>query len=143
MTKETRKLRCHLSEDEVANRADQLAAAVLELELEKENQAEAKAAMRDKLKAMQKAREALARAVSERAEERDVEVDKVYRHARLQVDYVRVDTGAVVETRAMTDDERQMRLPVSGAVRSVTDMGFGEEVDLAPGETKPDPDRKH
>ena len=109
---ETRNLPCELSEGELKERGFQLAKVVQDIAAETTRQGDQEAQMKATLAALggQKAR--LASAVARREEFRDVMVDIYFDLDDKTVETVRQDTGEVIFTRPMTDEERQMDLPV-------------------------------
>ena len=116
---ETRRLACELAEHEVANRAIKMARLVEEI---KKRRAKLKADVeeaREEIRLLQGDVERLAKEVRERAEERDVSVDVRHDDTRFSVETYRLDTGQVIDSRPMTEDERedavQPPLPGTGA----------------------------
>jgi hypothetical protein len=104
-------LRCDLSPDEVADRADMLAQVQHQYDTRKAEAALAAREAREALKALDAQRYALASAVRDRAEYRDVECqDQASPDHPHELLVVRLDTGEVVHRRPMTEDERQRRL---------------------------------
>ena len=103
----TMRLACKLTDDELRAAGDGLAKVVQDIASEDDAQKDQKARLME-LTARQTI---LALQVSRREEHRDGEVT-------ISVDYLlgveirtRTDTGEVISTRALRDDERQPRLP--------------------------------
>lgn len=108
---ETQKLPCELtaSEREAKN------AELVRLELQESHQKADKkakvAVMNGELKQTRASIDQLAKELSEGTELRDVEVEAVYKYGENRVDYVRRDTGDVVQSREMDAFDRQESLP--------------------------------
>lgn len=109
---ETRNLACTLTEDELRDRGFQLAKAVQDIATEEMRQGDLKAQMKATLAGLDGMKSRLASSVARREEFRDVAVDIFLDHDRGVVDQVRQDTGECILSRPMTDDERQLALPV-------------------------------
>ena len=108
-------LPCTLTADELAARADDLAACVEEIDrLDRERAVAAKAA-RDVIDEAEERRRLLARIVRRKSEDRIVEVEHRHVHATCSVECVRLDSGEIVRSRPMTREEvvaaRQTELP--------------------------------
>lgn len=111
---EIRNLPVKLTESETLARGEELARVVDEYKREEAaEKARAKLA-REGLVAKRQRMETLAQAVETRTEHRDVQCTWTYAHATLTAKLRRVDTGAEVESRAMSFEERQERLPGMG-----------------------------
>lgn len=112
----TRSLPCKLTDSERRLRGVKLAEANherAEIELRKKD---ASAGFREELKANGKRIEELSEQVSSGVEKRPVECCERPDEDRQVVEIYRVDTGAVIDTRPMTLDERQPKLfPLGGA----------------------------
>lgn len=110
-TKET--LPCELTEYEVAERAKTLAelhAKQDKLEVEK------KAVVDDfkgKLDHVERDMKILARQVRDRSEHRDVEVDERLDDIRFVIETFRLDTGEIIRSRPMTQDEKTEAMQAS------------------------------
>ena len=107
----TMRLACKLTDDELRAAGDGLAKVVQDIASEDDAQKDQKAQMKARLMELTARQTILALQVSRREEHRDVEVT-------IAVDYklgveirTRTDTGEVISTRALRDDERQPRLP--------------------------------
>ena len=108
-------LRCELTGDEVAVRANQLAITQKDIE---ENEAEAKGAaetFKAARKRLEHARNILAREVRERSTFRQVDCQESFttEDGLVWVERIRQDTGEVVERRLATDTEKQKELPLT------------------------------
>jgi hypothetical protein len=107
---ETRHLPCALTRSEVEERADKLARLVKDRDA---IDAERKQVARDyktRMDDLSKEIGQLSEQVRSKREWRDVECTKERNEERGTVDFVRVDTGEVVESRALHPDERQVKL---------------------------------
>ena len=109
--RETRLLVCDLTEDEISERAKQLAVSKGEMEQHQLHAKEIKADLKKKGEQLRAQISQLARACREGKEEREIVCELLYDEDELTVDVVRVDTGQVVSSRPMTDDERQTLIP--------------------------------
>ncbi len=113
----TKKLPCRLTEEEIRRVGKELAGTVQEIQAEEESQTKIKADLRSRLAKLEERQSALALAINTRTEERDVDVNVLVEPSGV-VHEVRADTGEHVQTRLMTDEESQIRLPLeSEAVR--------------------------
>jgi hypothetical protein len=112
---ETRVLDVKLSREEIEQRARELAATVKEHDrIDAERKADA-ANAKLKLDELNAKIRKLSCAVELGSELQDVQCEWVPDSHRLRMNLVRVDTGAVVSTRDMTKEERQLELPSTGA----------------------------
>ncbi len=113
MSDECRLLPCVLSDAEIQARGEELAEAELarqRLVAEKKAAAEAfKGPIAEQVDLISK----LSKEISEEVEMRDVEVSHRPDFENGVVDVVRMDTGEVVESRAMTDEDRQITMDVT------------------------------
>jgi len=109
---ETRSLPVKLHEDELRDRGDKLAAVIQDLNAEEDRQVDVKAQMKARLSELDAKKTQLAIVISRREEYRDVPVDVFADYAKQIVEAVRRDTGEVLTTRRMTEEERQQPLPV-------------------------------
>lgn len=107
---ETRMLPVCLNEVELLTKAALLSAKVQELATEEDDQKDAKAAMKKRLDDLNRDITDIAKIVREKAEPRPVEVHESKNYARRIVEVVRVDTGEVVDSRPMTEQERNVDL---------------------------------
>jgi hypothetical protein len=107
-----RKLYCPLTPDEMVIRGGELAAKMEERERVENEFAEVKQTFKARLEGVGKETLELKQTVLERRERRDVECfnDMDFENDRVKV--IRTDTNEVVETRRMTDSERQAFLPL-------------------------------
>ena len=110
---ETRTLPCVLTDDELLARGDALARQHAAIKDEEAAQAGEKKRMKEALDELTGEQARLARIVRDKAEPRDVECRIVHDYATQAVQVVRTDTGEVIESRAMTDRERQIGLPMN------------------------------
>ena len=104
------KLSCDLTDSEIQNYSNELARVTSE---QAEIEAEKKEVLSDftaKLNKCVADSRVLARKVTTRKEERQVECDYEYDYAKGLVFIVRTDTGVTISQRKLTDDERQERL---------------------------------
>lgn len=111
---ETRTLPVTLTDSELLERGDQLARAHQAVTDEEARQKTEKERMKDALGELEGAVRRLARIVRDKAEDRDVECRIVHDYLANAVQVVREDTGEVIESRAMSDHERQLGLPMHG-----------------------------
>lgn len=102
-----REVRFHLTPEELADRAQRLAAACNGITELDERHADIRAGLKAERKEAVAEWRRLTRVVSEGAEWREVAVEERPDYSRRCVDIVRMDTGEILESRAMTDDERQ------------------------------------
>lgn len=107
----TKTLPCPLTDGEILHKA--LASADLGVEAERLDEERASLAKnyREALKECRSRRRALDRAIRDRSEMRSVEVRDIHDGRRLAVDTIRLDTGEIIGSRAMTAAERQMPIP--------------------------------
>lgn len=101
---------CPLTDDEAQARAYELACLVRKMDEEETAAKGAAAAARDTMKEMDAELRRLARIVREQKEDREVEVIVRQNTAEASIETVRTDTGAVVRSRPMTAEERQIPL---------------------------------
>jgi hypothetical protein len=107
---DTRMLPVRLNEEELLTKASLLSTKVHELAIEEDDQKDAKAAMKKRLDDLNREITDVARIVREKVEPRPVEVHESKNYARRIVEIVRVDTGEVVDSRPMTEQERNVDL---------------------------------
>lgn len=106
----TKQLSCDLTAGEVATYSNELAAAT---QLQAEIEAEKKEVMSDFTARLNKCiadSRVLARKITNRKEDRQVECDLDFDYTKGVVFVVRTDTGVTIDQRKMTDEERQERL---------------------------------
>lgn len=106
-------LRCKITQAEIQQSGEQLAETVEALEALQDAKSNASKAYDEEIKAKRRTRDALALDVRTGTAERCVECYEQPRWSELLVNVVRDDTGEVVRTRSMTDDERQLVLDVA------------------------------
>jgi hypothetical protein len=111
----TRNVPCHLSDMELLTRADELSVVVQEITAEEGRQVDVKAQMKARLTELDARKSRLAITIGRKEEYRDVPCDLFANVERGIVEVVRRDTAEVVESRAMSDDERQKALPLEVA----------------------------
>lgn len=109
---ETRELPVKLTQDELRERGDALAATIQNENTEERRQADQKKQMKARLTELQARRTQLAITISRREEERDVTVDVWHDYDALKVETVRRDTGECIHKREMTQEELQRPLPM-------------------------------
>ena len=101
-----------LTDPQVLEKADEMARAQQEYTSEEKRSADVKAQLKAKLTELDARRESLARIVGSREEYRSVECDLVADYHRGVATTVHLDTGEVIETRPLTETERQDQLPL-------------------------------
>ena len=104
---ETRELQVALSDDELIGRSQKLVSLLDEVDELQEDAKDAAAAVKVDVKTKLTEAKKLRRVVSTGSEERDVLCEWQADPVALTMTLVRVDTGARIETRAMTAEERQ------------------------------------
>ena len=109
---ETRSLPVKLTDNELRERGDELAATIQNVNTEERRQADQKTQMKARLTELQARQTQLAITISRREEERDVTVDVYHNYEALKVETVRRDTGEAIHRREMTQEELQRPLPV-------------------------------
>lgn len=108
LRKET--LRCELTDDEVADRAQDLATLTVELDAAESEKAAVSKRLGARVAELREKLNGKARIVRERAEWRDVDVRDVPDYERGVMESIRLDTGVRVRVRALTPEERQLRI---------------------------------
>ncbi len=101
-------LPCSLTEAELAERGQALAKLVPEIEEKEEEKKASAKVFKDQIDAMTEKSLKLSNAISTRSEERPVECHKQYDLRKATWKIVRLDTGEMVESGKMTDEERTM-----------------------------------
>jgi hypothetical protein len=103
-------LRCELSEAELAQRSQDSARLVQQIDQLHEQKRAASADFREQIKAKQGELRDLAREIRERSADRDVlcESRRDVRHGVMET--FRLDTGELIRSRPLTPEERQGRL---------------------------------
>lgn len=107
-----RTLPCTLTQDEWIERARQLSRTGQDVVAEEQRQGSVKQALKDTLERLKSERSRLDLVVARNEEEREIEVVYMGDAERMRVSVTRADTGEVIEERPMSDQERQMTLPV-------------------------------
>lgn len=108
----TKTLKCQLTDGEFMQRSRSLAYAITRLNVLEEEKAEAMADFKARLKGQMNSVQAIKTVVAEGAEYRQVTCDQVADFTSNKVDTIRLDTGEVVDTRALEAWERQKLLPL-------------------------------
>ena len=108
-----RSVPCRLTDAELLTRADELSVVVQETTAEEGRQTDIKAQMKARLTELAARKTRLALTIGRKEEHRDVDVAHVADLQAGTVTVVRTDTGEAMETRLMTDDERQDSLPLT------------------------------
>jgi hypothetical protein len=112
LKKLTRNLPCRLTETELLDRADQLSVVVQETTAEEGRQTDVKAQMKARLTELDARKTRLAITIGRKEEYRDVEVELMADVQAGTVTIYRMDNGEALETRPMTEQERQSSLPL-------------------------------
>lgn len=107
---ETRILPCRLTDTELLERGAQVADLVRELEAAEDAKKEAASEAKAKIDSLDGRIGSLARELRERMSYRSVEVKREKDFGRNCEEVVRLDTGEVIETRALDPGERQVEL---------------------------------
>ena len=105
---ETRRLRTALSQDELVERAQELASVIQRINTEVETQTTIKNQMKARMSELHGEQNRLALVVDRREDIRDVEVTILFDGSKVQE--VRKDTGEVILVRPLRDAERQVAL---------------------------------
>lgn len=108
----TRNLPCRLTETELLTRADELSVVVQETTAEEGRQADVKAQMKARLTELDPRKTRLAITIGRKEEYRDVEVELMADLQAQTVTVYRMDTSEAIETRPMSEHERQSALPL-------------------------------
>lgn len=106
----TRNLPCQLTNAELLDRADQLSVVVQETNAEEGRQTDVKAQMKAKLTELDARKTRLAITIGRKEEYRDVEVELMGDVQSGTVTVYRQDTSEAIETRPMSEQERQATL---------------------------------
>ena len=115
-TKTTRHLRCKLTDEERLNYGQQQADALQARDQAEDEIAEIKGTYKAKILAKDAEIKVLSAALLSGHEFRDVTCTATHDYTGGIVTTIRLDTGEAVESREMTEDERQMGLGFEGAV---------------------------
>jgi hypothetical protein len=105
-----RNLRCELTNEEVRLKGEQLAAALINAEKIQETAESAKQHYKAQIQAEQGTAKILQRQVAERAEYKEVRCHWEYHYSAGSKSLVRDDTGEIVETVAIGDNETQTEI---------------------------------
>jgi hypothetical protein len=108
----TRNLPCKLSDTELLQKADELSVVVQEISAEEDRQVDVKAQMKARLTELDARKTRLAITIGRKEEYRDTDVALMGDIQAGTVSAIRADTGEVIETRPMTEDEKQRALPL-------------------------------
>ena len=108
---DVQKLPCQLTADERELKTQELVRLEQDEAKQKAAKKAAVAVMNGDLKSVRAQIEERVKELAEGTEVREVQVKAVYRYQEKQVDYVRVDTGAVVQSRPMDAYDLQEELP--------------------------------
>lgn len=103
-------LRCVMSVEEIARKADEQASLIEQYRAAEIDKAELAKQYGERLKELRSNMERLAHDIRTKTEERTVDIYEVPRWTDGLVDVVREDTGEVVRTRVLQPAERQERL---------------------------------
>ena len=104
-------LPCELDAGELRDRGDDLAGVVQDVAAETDRQTDQKAQMKARLMELESRKTQLAITISRREEHRDVPVVVTVDYALGVETRTRTDTGEVIGTRALREDEKQPDLP--------------------------------
>lgn len=122
---ENRELLCELTQAELLNRGDAMADAELHIERLKAQRSE----VADRIKAERATRRKLAGIIDAGKEFRQVRCAWIERFENNCFELVRQDTGAVVDTRAMTAADRQETIDLGGDDEELGPEGDDEELE--------------
>jgi len=100
-------LPCELTQKEVAERSKELADAVKGVRRAEDNKKVVNEQLNSDINREKSRRDSLANVVSNEAEYREVTVERKYDYNAETVVDTRTDTGEVIDTRVMADDEKQ------------------------------------
>lgn len=109
----TKSLPVKLTQEELLSKSGELAGTVQDYATEERRQADVKAQLKARLTELDARRTQLAFVVARQEEERDVRCDVIADLNSLVANITRVDTGEVVQSRPLTDAERQDVLPLA------------------------------
>ncbi len=107
---EIRALPQTLTEAELRDRGHELASCVQDIAAELERQKSQKAGMKARIQELEGRKGKLANIVQRQEEDRDTVIEIWHNFDGLQVEYVRRDTGEIIDRRRMTNDELQQPL---------------------------------
>ena len=103
-------LKCFLSPDEIAVKGAELSDLIQERDSKEDERKSLNKSLQGEIEAIAFQIHGLAKMIREKTETRMVQCQKRFVLEGNRVEVVRLDTGAVVEERAMTAEERQLRL---------------------------------
>ena len=112
----SRMLACKLTDDELRQSGDELAATVQEINAEADRQKSIKDDLKARLSELAARESKLSNRIMRREEYRDVQV-AIEMHDSGQVSETRLDTGQILTLRAAYEEEKQ--LPLSNAEREL------------------------
>lgn len=122
-----RTLVCELTTEEIAAYSQELATIT---SLEAEVEAEKKEKMSDftaKLNKCAADRRMLARKITTKKEDRQVECDWEFDYPKGKAYLIRLDTGVTIDSRPLSDEERQQRLDLEGEEDQYPDRKTGQQ----------------
>lgn len=122
----TQKVQCKLTDDELAERSQQLVELLGDRRTLAEEAKESAAGYRDRLKAIDKDVDGLLDQLTEGVEQRELEVEEMRDERRGEIVTRRADTGEEIDRRAMTAEERQGDLFGGAGDEPADDVPFGE-----------------
>ncbi len=108
-----RSVPCRLTDAELLARADELSGVVQDTTAEEGRQTDIKAQLKARLTELDARKTRLALTIGRKEEHRDVDVAHVADLQAGTVTVFRTDTGEAMDTRPMTDAERQDSLPLT------------------------------
>ena len=108
----TKSLPVRLTQDELLDRAAELAGVVEDYSTEEARQTDVKAQLKARLTELDAKRRQLAIVVARKEEYRDVRCEVLADLDRMLAHTMRTDTGEIVGSRPLTDEERQDGLPL-------------------------------
>lgn len=108
----TKSLPVKLTRDELLQKSAELAGTVQDYATEERRQTDVKAQLKARLTELDARRTQLAFTVARQEEDRDVRCDVIADLNTLIANITRSDTGEIVQSRPLTDGERQDALPL-------------------------------
>jgi len=105
-------LQCKLTEDELAQAAQDLARLIDDQKAVDDEFDTIKSQFKAKLQKIDGDIGFKARLVRDKREIRSVDVEKTLDYTDCTIQVIRLDTGATIEVRKMTGDEKQLKLPL-------------------------------
>ena len=113
LRKVMRSVPCRLTDAELLARADELSGVVQDTTAEEGRQTDIKAQLKARLTELNARKTRLALTIGRKEEHRDVDVEHVADLQAGTVTVFRTDTDEAMDTRPMTDAERQDSLPLT------------------------------